>query len=223
MAKEGECGPHANFPNDPCLKWEWSLKHIAKLRDLLNYTAWERFFQTCHAIPEQFTLHLITAFLLSSPCNVSRDYGESGSHSTIYIKEVSSCPVKIALHSLDTDVTVQGRQPGSDFKGILKNIFTLMLSLYKYSSFYLMTLGDSEKKKKTTKAKWTKNHESKTKTNCFNCRFWLNLTQLGAAQDGVAQERPSYSLFLPGNLYGLPDSTAIAPTASCSRMVLSLS
>lgn len=43
--------------------------------------------------------------------------------------------------------------------------------------------------------------------------------QLGAAQDGVSQERPFYGLFLPENLYSLPESTAIAPTDSCSSLV----
>lgn len=44
--------------------------------------------------------------------------GKSGRYSTIYIKEISSCPVKIALHSLGTDGTVQRIQKGSNFNAV---------------------------------------------------------------------------------------------------------
>lgn len=130
-SKKERSGLHTDFPWDPCFKWRWSLKHIGKLRDLLKRAAWERSFQACCAVPVQFTLHLPKAFLSGPPCNVPNDCGR---HSTIYIKEISSCPIKIALHSLGTDGTVQRRQPGSNFNTALKNILILMLSLCKYSS-----------------------------------------------------------------------------------------
>lgn len=130
-SKKGKSQLHADFPQDPCFKLRWSLKQTGKLRDILKYAAWERSFQACCAVPAHFTLHLPKAFLSGPPCNLPNDCGR---HSSVYIKEISSRPVKIALHSLGTDGTVQRRKPGSNFSTASKNVLTLMLSLCKYSS-----------------------------------------------------------------------------------------
>lgn len=132
-SKKIKGGLHADFPWELCFKWRWSLKYIGKLRTLFKKSAeWERSFWVCCALPAQFTLHLARTFLLGPPWIIPNDCGW---HSTAYIKEISSHPIKIALHPLGTYGRVQRRHSGSNFNTSLQNILTVMPSLCWYSRF----------------------------------------------------------------------------------------